>query len=355
MTEEKTAPEFVAVGEFKVHYQITGGLHMMDAITRNRAETELLALLRELSNTLGVPFQIDTKALGEGGVVENWNIVFQHKEHILLVMAILGPLLSAAPFYRDKLRQSKQQTQMNELTIQKLKLELAEKEDAATERAEKKQKGMKSQALSLEPPLPTEEIATALLARKKIARRRSNYYERLIEDSRIEAVGFAPTHRRGADEQVVQRHQFPDFVVARTDLEPLTYRNIAIEVVSPVLRSGGLKWRGIFDKKIIGFDLEDQAFRDSVASKRVQFQNGTMLVCDLDVLQREDETGDTEVAGYVVSAVHEVRSPSAPPEPVENPQLSLHLSPDPENPREKHIPPHSIARNTNGHDGAEAV
>lgn len=334
MTEEQTAPEFVAAGEFKVHYQIADGLHVMDAISRNKAEAELLALMRELGNTLGIPLHIETKARGEGGVVEYWNVVFQHREHIAVVMALLTPLLGTAPFYRDKLRQSKQQTQINELTIQKLKLELAEKEDAAIERAEKKQKEMRAQALPLEPPLGPEEIATALLSRKKIARRRSNYYEQLVEDSQIEAVGFAPSHARGANELTIQRRQFQNFVVARTDLEPLTYKNIAIEVVSPVLRSGGLKWRGIFDKKIIGFDLEDQAFRDSVTSKRVQFQNGTMLICDLEVLQREDETGDTEIAGYVVSAVHEVRSPSTPPEPVENPQLSLHL--DSENPGKEH-------------------
>lgn len=194
---------------------------------------------------------------------------------------------------------------MNELTIQKLKLELAEKEDAAVERAEKKQRDGKTDALPLEPPLTPEEVAKALLSRKKIARRRSNYYERLIEDPRIEAVGFAPTHRRAAPEQVVQRGNFTDFVVARADLEPLVYRDVPIEVVSPVLRSGELKWRGVFDKKVISFDLEDREFKDRVATKRVQFQNGTQLRCDLEVLQREDETGDTEIAGYVVSAVHD--------------------------------------------------
>ena len=328
MTEavgERTEPQFESVGEFKVHYHIAGGLHQMDAITRNKAEAELLALLRELSSTIGVSFQVETKAREEGGVVELWNLVFQHKEHIAFVMAVLSPLLSAAPFYRAKLRQSKQQTVMNELAIQKLRLELAEKEDAAAERAEKKQKGGKTEALPLELPLTPEEIVKALLARKKIARRRSNYYERLIEDSRVEAVGFASTHRRVAHEQVVERRQFPDFVVARTDLESLTYKDVSIEVVSPVLRSGGLKWRGVFDKKVISFYLEDREFQERVAAKRVQFQNGTLLCCDLEVRQREDETGDTEIAGYVVSAVHDVRSPPPPLEPAVDPQFALPL------------------------------
>lgn len=331
MTEavgDMTEPQTEEVGQFKVHYHLFGGLHQMDALVRNRAEAELLALLREVSGTIGVPFRVETMARGEGGVEEFLNLVFQHKEHVLFVMAVLGPLLSAAPFYKAKIRQSRQQTIMNDLTIQKLKLELAEKEAAAADRAVKKQIEGKTEALPLEPTLTPEEIAAALLARKKIARRRSNYYERLIEDSRIKAVGFAPTHRQGAEERIIARDNFAEFVVDRAELEPLKYRNVMIEVVSPVLRSGGLKWRGIFDKKVISFDLEDRGFQDRVATKRVQFQNGTMLRCDLEVRQREDETGDSEIAGYVVTAVHDIRSPPPPQEAIAERQFSLPLSPD---------------------------
>jgi len=136
-TGQEGESHFTGVGEFKVHYHIAGGAHEIDALTRNRAEAELLALLHEFSSTIGAPFQIDTKARVEGGVVELWNLVFQHKEHVGVAMSILGPLL-AAPFYRARLKQSRQQTVMNELTIQKLRFELAEKKDAAVERAEKK-------------------------------------------------------------------------------------------------------------------------------------------------------------------------------------------------------------------------
>lgn len=255
------------VGEFRVHYQIAGGLHQMDAVTRNKAEAELLALLRELSSTIGVQFYVETQAREEGGVVDLWSFVFLHKEHVALVMAILGPLF-AAPFYRAKLCQSAQQTLMNELTIQKLRLEISEKEDAAVERKRRSKEGEKSKALPLESLPDPEEIAKALLTRKKIARRRSNYYERLIEDPKIEAVGFAPTHQRFAREQIVRRDRFSDFVMARAVLEPLVYRNVLIEVVAPVLRSGGLKWRGVYDKKVISFDLQDQRFQDQVIEKR---------------------------------------------------------------------------------------
>lgn len=69
----------------------------------------------ELSSAIGAPCQIETTARVEGGEIEPWNLVFQHKDHIIFVMARLAPLLSAPPFYTAKLHQSKHQSVMNEL------------------------------------------------------------------------------------------------------------------------------------------------------------------------------------------------------------------------------------------------
>lgn len=93
-------------GEFKVHYHLKGGTHRMDAVVRNRAEGELLALLKEVGAVLGLPVHVETHAYGEGGLVEYLNLIFQNQAQIAAVMAILGPLL-AAPFYLDKCKQSK--------------------------------------------------------------------------------------------------------------------------------------------------------------------------------------------------------------------------------------------------------
>lgn len=317
------------VGEFKVHYHIAGGMHRMDAATRNKAEAELLALLRELSTILSLPIKVESEARVEGGVVEYWSFLFQHREHVALMITILTSLL-AAPFYVDKLRQSKQQTRLNELAIEKLRLEIAEKVDAALSRNQK-QGGQRSGELLMEPAATPRELATALLSRKKIARRRSNYYERLFSNSKIEGVGFAAEHRHGAEEKYITRQRFPEFIIARPALEPLLCERVVIEVVSPVLRSGSLKWRGLLDKRVISFDLEDAAFRERVVAKHVQFQNGTSLLCDLEVHQREDETGEVEAIGYAVRTVHNITNPAAlngesigsqlefPLEPVEEP------------------------------------
>lgn len=315
-------------GEFKVHYHLTGGEHRMDAVVRNRAEGELLALLKEVGVVLGLPVHVETQAYGEGGLVEYLNLIFQNKEQIGAVMALLSPLLGA-PFYIDKIKQSKQQTALNELNLQKIKLEIKEKEAAAAVREAERVKVIenKNKAFELEPPPTPDEIAQALLTRKKVARRRSNYYEALLDDSKIEAVGFAPSHAKSFMELRVPREKFFAYVIAKSDLEPQVYDRISLEIVSPVLRSGAIKWRGVFEKKIVSFELLDQSFRSEVASQKVQFQNGTTLICDFEVHQREDDAGDVEIAGYAVTRVHEVRTPQAAQRREE--QLKLHLQEPP--------------------------
>ncbi len=317
-------------GEFKVHYHLNGGAHRMDALVRNRAEGELLALLKEVVAVLGLPVHVETHAYGEGGLVEYLNLIFQNNVQITTVMTILTPLL-AAPFYLDKYKQSKQQTQLNELNLKKIKLEIKEKEDAAAEWEGKKLTEAKNEVLPLESMPTADEIAQALLTRKKIARRRSNYYEILLIDSKIEAVGFVRSHRKYAIENMVKRGDFAKFVIARSDLEPLVYERIALEIVSPVLRSGSIKWRGLFEKKVVSFELQDQAFRSKVVSQNVQFQNGTTLICDFEVHQKEDDTGDVEIAGYAVTKVHDVKNPHVPQQKRTEEQLRLPLPTRPDN------------------------
>ncbi len=297
-------------GEFKIHYHLNGGAHRMDAVVRNRAEGELLALLKEVGVVLDLPLHIETHAYGEGGLIEYLNLIFQSKEQIGIAMMVLSPLLGA-PFYLDKIKQSKQQTALNELNLQKIKLEIAEKK-AAAERDGKSTHDAKNEVLALESPPTADEVAQALLTRKKIARRRSNYYAILLTESKVGAVGFAPSHRKDFIEVTVPRGDFSAFVIAQSDLEPLVYERIPLEIVSPVLRSGSIKWRAVFEKKVVSFELQDQTFRGEVASQNVQFQNGTTLICDFEVHQREDDTGEVEIAGYVVTKVHGVKTPLAP-------------------------------------------
>ena len=306
--EEGFAHEF-SLGEFRVHYYLPSGEHSMDAFNRNKAEAELLALFKEVNLALGLPSRVESQVRGEGGLVEFFNLLYENQSQVEFVLKLLTPLV-AAPFIYDKFKQSRQQTKLNELNIQKARLEIAQKEREESERLNKETNKNQIAQLDLEPPVELKSLILALLCRKKIARRRSNFYECLLTDSKNRKVGFASSHKKNEPETIINRKDYASFVLDFSPLNPIEFRKVAIEIVSPVLRFGSMKWRGIFDKKVVSFDMHDFQFRDSVIGQGFPFQHGTTLICDLDVLQREDETGQVEVVRYVVTKVHEFISPA---------------------------------------------
>jgi len=103
---------------------------------------------------------------------------------------------------------------------------------------------------------------------------------------------------------VVQRDQFASFVLDPVDLPPQPYKKVEVEVVSPVLTRRALKWKGIYDKDVISFEITDTDFLGRVANKKVVFQNGTTLVCDLIVSFKENEVGDFVPHSYEAEKIH---------------------------------------------------
>ncbi|MCY1551126.1 hypothetical protein D9M68_874360 [compost metagenome] len=65
-----------------------------------------------------------------------------------------------------------------------------------------------------------------------------------------------------------------------------------------------MKWRGIFDKEVISFEITDTDFLGRVANKKVVFQNGTTLVCDLIVSFKENEVGDIVPHSFEAEKIH---------------------------------------------------
>lgn len=304
--------------QFKVHYHLRNGSHEMDALVRNRCEAEILGLLREVSRILDVEFKVDVVPPEPGGWEEHILLIGQYQEQITFLRDIVGSIftmgataLGGALFVRHKLKHAKQQTTLNDLAIEKARLEvkkLAREDDSA--------EGKPNGELPIELPLTAEEIAAALLGRKKVQLKRSNLYRNLASYTQVEAVGFGNSHQKGASERIVERQHFERFIVGPEELEPLVYRNVEIEVVSPVLRAGNHNWRGIFEKKSVSFELGDGEFHRQVLDQEVVFQNGTRLICDLEVHQRENEVGEPEVTKRIVVKVHKVRQePKGDPSP----------------------------------------
>ncbi|OWQ46616.1 hypothetical protein CDL60_14240 [Roseateles noduli] len=278
----------------------------MHALVRNRCEAELLALMEEVGKLLRVSFTVEVLPPAEGGWEDHLVLVGQHKEEIQLLLAIITGVLAVGGagvgglFLRNRLRQSSQQTLMNDLTIEKGRMELKrlKREDEAAAK--------KDGELALEDQPSSDDIARAVLTKKRVQIRRSNFYRQLVNYSKVEAVGFGNAFAAGALERVVERSSFNEYIVGPEVMAPTVSEGIEIEVVAPVLRVGSLNWRGIFERQSISFELADHEFQKQVLDQEVVFKSGTRLVCDLEEHLEEDEVGDIEVKRRVVTKVHRV-------------------------------------------------
>ena len=88
-------------------------------------------------------------------------------------------------------------------------------------------------------------------------------------------------------------------------LKPETYEAAVIEIVSPVLKVGNYKWKGIYHAtgKIINFSMTDDGFKNEVINQNMQFKNGTRIECSMESTRKMSEFGEVVVTGYTVHQV----------------------------------------------------
>lgn len=282
-----------SVGGIELHYYLKDSEHSMDAVLRNRCEAELLAIFQEVAATLGVPVQIDAQALAEGGLREVWKWAGENSGQLSVVLSVVAILVALAPqiYESEEEALSKELTELSieekRLQIEKLRQELRDMEPRTSN--------------------ATRDNAVHVLKKEpKIVVRRSNFYKNLNGRENVESIGISPLDqnlRPFTPERNVPNARFHEFILTSHSIKPLIIENAKIEVVSPVLREGRYKWKGIYAEQVIGFTMQDAAFQHQVLREKVTFQRGTFLECVLNVFRKLDEVGEVEITGYVVTTV----------------------------------------------------
>lgn len=324
MREQRSeaAESNASTGELLVHFYLPPGSHQIDAYLLNKCEAELLSLLKEIGRQLDVSFEVEVHAYAEGGFIVMLKLVKAHAVALSLIGTVVVGVCTAADWllYKAPLQQQQidknrfelerdkrlaaQQLEQNELNLRKARIELKRLELEASQGGSRDPSAA-NLSLPLEPLPEPKDVIPALLGQRKVVRHRSNFYESLLEHDRVSQVGFAQSHgASAAQEHVVTRQQFADFVVTLEAIPPEPPTRVQLEIVSPVLRRGTYMWRGILGKKVISFKILDEDFLRKVASRKVKFQSGTTLDCDLEVRPKEDETGEVTLNSYFVVRVH---------------------------------------------------
>lgn len=261
----------------KLHYYFNDNSHSMDAFKRNKMEKDFLDFISELGNALDINIVIESQSRKEGGLVEVLAITIPV---VAGIASILKPSINNVITHYAT-RQHKNQEldrKFKEEQIKKLKLENKDKE--------------------LEILRKYEDVSENL----KIRRNLSNFYQKAENCEKIERIGY----EYDGYKRIVQRNEFKNFILdSKSDIEVI--EDTRIEIISPVLKEGKYKWKGIYENNKIDFSMRDSGFKKDVINQKYNFTNGSIIVCKLEIKNTYDEFGEkVKNTTYRVMKVYEV-------------------------------------------------
>lgn len=276
----------------ELHYHLAGGAHAIDAMVRNKCEAELLGMLVEAANLLQIDPSIIKEVYKEGGFRDIWKLMGKSSQEITILLLIIQIIISAVPLFdleNKKLEEEEKRLGIEEkrLNIERLKQEI--KQDIAAKEN-------------------IEMAATSIGANLKIIKRKSNFYSFADNHNQIEAIGvnildqnFLPI----STEHTVPKSNFRKYILTTNRLKSEEDDNAEIEIISPVLKEGRYKWKGMYKEVPISFEMQDHNFRNSVLLENIPFQHGSKIRCVLVAHRELDEVGDIKITGYSVTTVIE--------------------------------------------------
>jgi len=276
----------------ELHYYFNDDSHDIDALIRNKCESELLAIIIEVAAILDIDSQLISEAYQQGGFREFWKFLGKNTPQITSLLMVIQIIVTTIPqFDGENEELGKELTHLNieekKLTIEKLKRDLQDNE-TTTESIEK--------------------AASTVTNNIKIIKRKSNFYSHLEKYEKINKVGFGVLNdnwKPVAKESSVVRSDFRKFILSTNKLRPEEDDNAIIEIISPVLKEGRYKWKGLYNEMFISFDMLDVAFRDAVLLENIPFQHGSIIKCALIIHREIDEIGEVRITGYSVTTVIE--------------------------------------------------
>ncbi len=274
----------------ELHYYFGDTSHEIDALLRNKCEAELLGIILEAATLLEIDAQLLKDAYKEGGFRDFWKAIGKHSTEITLLLLIAQLIVSAIPLL---------DSENKELEVEEKRLSIEEKKLNIRKLKQEIEAGQQT-SVSL------NQVATSIGTNLKIIKRKSNFFSFLGEYHRIEKIGFNVLDKDWqpvSNESVIPRSDFSKYVLSTNKLRSEEDDCAVIEIISPVLKEGRYKWKGVYNEAPISFEMQDSHFRDSVLIENIPFQHGSQIVCVLVTHRELDEIGAIKITGYSVTTV----------------------------------------------------
>lgn len=291
---EQQPPTVLNANALELHYWFNDKSHTMNAFVQNKCEFEFLGIINEIAATFGTEIIIETEPFGDGGLIRWFKIKTKLDERSsVLKVAIVTALVTTVLV-----------TPLNTV-ITKVTEKLIEKifeDEEKTNRTDEKEK------LELEELKLDVELKRQLLHKNMvISKKKSNFYEVLDKYPKVTQVSIAIQNKdkkRVLEENFVRKEKFKEFILVTDKLEPDYVDNAIIEIISPVLKKGDYKWRGIYNGETVSFTMKSNEFKTLVQTGKIEFKNGSSINCLLKIDKKINNEGIEQISSYTIKRVN---------------------------------------------------
>ena len=277
-----------AASKIELHYFFSDTSHSMNAMIRNKCELNLLGIFKEIATILGIRMQVEAEAHVEGGLIERY--VLRSKSELAISLA------TAVFHYALPL----------EVDIEKAVND--EDKDELKKRIEKLRKELKESEREEANLIDMDNVAILFRNNLKIIKLKSNFYRQISNSEKVTKLSVQKAKNDNTPvgkPNVISRKKFDTYMLVADTLKAETDQAAIIEIISPVLKVGNYKWKGVYlsTGRIVNFAMKDDDFKSEVINQGTLFKNGTRIECKLEISRKMSEFGEVTVTGYSVLTV----------------------------------------------------
>ena len=324
--------------KLEVHYYFQDEQsHTMDAIVRNRCEHEILLMTNSIAKELGIDVRIETEPKDEGGLIDIYNFfgTVQGAGMVSLAALVVGILQLVIPKKPDKrtlLDKEEQRLRIENLKLEKqLKEQKVLKNEYKLNELQRVDKWFELKDIPNElkpilelvyleldsekifiPELTPQKIQELVTNHYQLSKFKSNLFRQLARYPKVERFSVATIDK---DKKIIkkskeiERNEFQDYVIENDEIEPIIQEDSVIELISPVLKPGKYKWKGVMknEHQPFEFTMSDKKFKGQILKEGLTFQSGTSLYCTIKINRKSDELGNVYNINYNVIEVMKVQ------------------------------------------------
>jgi hypothetical protein len=298
----------------ELHYWFNDKSHTMDAVVQNKCEKELLSIINEVAKQFDIEIDILTEPLANGGIRRWFKLFLKNKNaKVSFYTALITAFATCALFTpigttlseigKQVIEQLFNDDERAELEKEILKENIENtQEDTNLKILEQAKLKEEIQNLKLDAEIKMRKIEQNTV----IPKRKSNFYSTLQQYKKIDKISII-TENDSKDTVhtiTIDRTVFNDYILTSDDLPAIQNEHAIIEIISPVLKKGDYKWKGIYNGEILNFNMKSNEFKTLVQTGKIEFKNGTSIDCLLEIERKIDNEGHEIPVGLNIIRVN---------------------------------------------------